>query len=80
MSTATNQSSQAYSQSLPSPLFRHTQVHYMTTDTITAFDQLALSAPILNALNEVGYERPSPIQAETIPLLRVLVTPARANM
>ncbi len=41
----------------------------MTTNTITAFDQLALSAPILNALNEVGYERPSPIQAETIPLL-----------
>jgi ATP-dependent RNA helicase DeaD len=33
------------------------------------FQQLALSAPILQALNDVGYETPSPIQAETIPLL-----------
>ncbi len=41
----------------------------MTTDTITAFDQLALSQPLLKALNEVGYETPSPIQAQTIPLL-----------
>jgi ATP-dependent RNA helicase DeaD len=41
----------------------------MTTDTVTAFDQLALSKPILKALDEVGYESPSPIQAETIPLL-----------
>ncbi len=41
----------------------------MTTDTITAFDQLALSKPLLKALNEVGYETPSPIQAQTIPLL-----------
>ncbi|MDT8452643.1 MAG: DEAD/DEAH box helicase [Gammaproteobacteria bacterium] len=41
----------------------------MTTDTVTTFDQLALSKPILKALNDVGYETPSPIQAETIPLL-----------
>jgi len=41
----------------------------MTTDTVTAFNQLALSKPILKALDEVGYETPSPIQAETIPLL-----------
>jgi len=41
----------------------------MTTDTVTAFDQLALNKPILKALDEVGYESPSPIQAETIPLL-----------
>ena len=33
------------------------------------FQQLALSAPILKALTDVGYETPSPIQAETIPLL-----------
>ena len=33
------------------------------------FQQLALSEPILKALNDVGYETPSPIQAETIPLL-----------
>jgi ATP-dependent RNA helicase DeaD len=41
----------------------------MTTDTGTTFDQLALSKPILKALDDVGYETPSPIQAETIPLL-----------
>ena len=41
----------------------------MTTDTVTAFHQLALSKPLLKALEEVGYETPSPIQAETIPLL-----------
>jgi len=41
----------------------------MTTDTVTTFNQLALSKPILKALNDIGYETPSPIQAETIPLL-----------
>lgn len=41
----------------------------MTTDTVTTFDQLALSKLILKALDDVGYETPSPIQAETIPLL-----------
>ena len=41
----------------------------MTTDTVTAFNQLDLSKPLLKALNEIGYETPSPIQAETIPLL-----------
>lgn len=41
----------------------------MTTDTVTAFNQLALKTPILEVLDEVGYETPSPIQAQTIPLL-----------
>ena len=41
----------------------------MTTDTVTAFDQLALNKPLLAVLDEVGYETPSPIQAQTIPLL-----------
>lgn len=41
----------------------------MTTDTVTTFDQLALAKPLLKALNEAGYETPSPIQVETIPLL-----------
>jgi ATP-dependent RNA helicase DeaD len=41
----------------------------MTTDTVTAFNQLALNNSILKALDEVGYETPSPIQAQTIPLL-----------
>ena len=33
------------------------------------FSELGLSAPILEALSAVGYETPSPIQAQTIPLL-----------
>ncbi|WP_367274138.1 DEAD/DEAH box helicase [uncultured Thiothrix sp.] len=33
------------------------------------FDEMALAAPILKAISEVGYETPSPIQAESIPLL-----------
>lgn len=45
----------------------------MTSDTktsaVTAFDQLALNKNLLKALDDVGYETPSPIQAETIPLL-----------
>ncbi len=36
---------------------------------IEAFHQLALSKPVLEALAEVGYERPSPIQAACIPPL-----------
>ena len=39
-------------------------------DTLpTNFGDLGLSAPILEALNDVGYETPSPIQAGTIPAL-----------
>ncbi|MDH5392620.1 MAG: DEAD/DEAH box helicase [Gammaproteobacteria bacterium] len=41
----------------------------MTTETVTSFDQLDLNEFLLKALNDVGYEKPSPIQAETIPLL-----------
>ncbi len=41
----------------------------MTAGTVTAFHQLALHDAILRALDEVGYETPSPIQAQTIPLL-----------
>jgi len=41
----------------------------MTTDTLTSFNQLSLNKSLLKALDEVGYETPSPIQAETIPLL-----------
>ena len=33
------------------------------------FDQLGLNPEVLRALKDVGYESPSPIQAETIPLL-----------
>ncbi len=41
----------------------------MTTGTVIAFDQLALNESLLKILDEVGYETPSPIQAQTIPLL-----------
>ena len=41
----------------------------MTNAMPTTFDQLALDKPLLQALNEIGYETPSPIQAQTIPLL-----------
>jgi len=41
----------------------------MTADPITAFSQFALHKPLLRVLDEVGYETPSPIQAQTIPLL-----------
>jgi ATP-dependent RNA helicase DeaD len=41
----------------------------MMTETVTAFDQLALNKALLTVLDEVGYETPSPIQAQTIPLL-----------
>ncbi len=41
----------------------------MTSETATTFDQLALGKPLLHALDDIGYETPSPIQAQTIPLL-----------
>jgi ATP-dependent RNA helicase DeaD len=41
----------------------------MSTETISEFSQLALSAPILKAVKEAGYESPSPIQAQSIPPL-----------
>ncbi|WP_041657342.1 DEAD/DEAH box helicase [Azoarcus sp. KH32C] len=39
------------------------------TQTIDSFEQLGLSAPILEALAGIGYETPSPIQAACIPHL-----------
>ncbi len=41
----------------------------MTTDTVPEFKDLSLAAPILKVLDDVGYETPSPIQAQTIPLI-----------
>jgi ATP-dependent RNA helicase DeaD len=41
----------------------------VTTPPVTSFRHLKLSAPFLAALDEVGYETPSPIQAEAIPYL-----------
>ncbi|MCC6207522.1 MAG: DEAD/DEAH box helicase [Gammaproteobacteria bacterium] len=41
----------------------------MTDQSTIRFSDLALAAPILKAVAEVGYETPSPIQAQTIPPL-----------
>jgi len=41
----------------------------MQPDTINTFQQLDLKEPLLKSLNEIGYETPSPIQSQTIPLL-----------
>ena len=41
----------------------------LTPPVSLRFDEMALAAPILKAIIEVGYETPSPIQAESIPLL-----------
>ena len=40
----------------------------MSSD-IASFGQLALATPLLRALEDVGYETPSPIQAASIPHL-----------
>lgn len=39
------------------------------TEDALRFDELGLSFPVLQALRDVGYETPSPIQAQTIPHL-----------
>lgn len=41
----------------------------MSPETLSRFSQFALSAPILQAIEEIGYESPSPIQIESIPPL-----------
>jgi len=41
----------------------------MTSDTVSSFGQMELIVPLLKALDDVGYETPSPIQSRTIPLL-----------
>ena len=39
------------------------------SDTVDTFAQLGLSAPLIQLLNEVGYEAPTSIQQQTIPLM-----------
>ena len=41
----------------------------MTSSTDITFDDLNLPTALLAALEEIGYEKPSPIQAQSIPLL-----------
>ena len=39
------------------------------SNTVVSFAELNLAAPLLKAIEDVGYEQPSPIQAESIPVL-----------
>ncbi|NIJ53675.1 DEAD/DEAH box helicase [Dyadobacter arcticus] len=41
----------------------------MTTETFETFSELGLSENILKALTEMGFEKPSPIQAQGIPVV-----------
>jgi ATP-dependent RNA helicase DeaD len=41
----------------------------MNAETISSFDQLGLHKSLLKVLDEVGYETPSAIQAQTIPVM-----------
>ena len=41
----------------------------MSENIPTSFSQMELKAPLLKALNQLGYELPTAIQAQTIPLL-----------
>lgn len=41
----------------------------MDAASITSFKELALHKALLKSLDEIGYETPSPIQSQTIPLL-----------
>jgi len=41
----------------------------MSEESLPSFAELALAAPVLKAVEEVGYESPSPIQAASIPPL-----------
>ena len=39
----------------------------MDVESAPSFDRLSLSEPVIKALEELGYESPTPIQAQTIP-------------
>ncbi len=41
----------------------------MTAETATSFNELKLSTQLMKVLEKVGYETPSPIQAQAIPLI-----------
>ncbi len=47
----------------------HAAARRLSWWSMTTFAELGLSPPILEALKDVGYEEPSPIQAEAIPPL-----------
>lgn len=41
----------------------------MTQETISSFAALGIAAPILSAITKAGYEEPSPIQNQSIPII-----------
>ena len=47
----------------------HTHTNTNTTHEIALFADLSLTAPLMQAVKESGYERPTPIQARAIPHL-----------
>ena len=53
---------------------RENQMQSNPTDEqpVLTFAELGLSAPLVAALKDVGYESPSPIQAATIPVLSLI--------
>jgi ATP-dependent RNA helicase DeaD len=56
-------------QSLPTQSLPTQSLPEQSLPIVQSFQDLALSEPILRALNDVGYETPTPIQARTIPPL-----------
>src|SRR3954469_23027523 len=46
-----------------------TEVELAAASETTRFDELGLSATVLSAVKDAGYEHPTPIQAEAIPLI-----------
>ena len=59
----------AHTQPTNSPKQIKAAVNNIVNIDTPAFDQLALGKPVIKALQDVGYEKPSPIQAQTIPVL-----------
>ncbi|HEX6630266.1 MAG TPA: DEAD/DEAH box helicase [Gemmatimonadaceae bacterium] len=43
-------------------------MHALESDDVPTFEALGLDAPLLQAVRDAGYERPTPIQASAIPL------------
>lgn len=43
--------------------------HYFKKQVLKTFEELGIAAPILQAIREMGYEVPMPVQEEVIPLL-----------
>jgi len=53
----------------PSPGAKKVIVSEETNPSVQSFAELGLSQPLIQALADVGYESPTPIQQQTIPLL-----------